>query len=297
MILLAGGTGRLGVEVVELLVARGLRVRVLSRNPSQGRAPISSDIELVAGDVSVAGSLAPAVEGVETVISAITGFGPGGDGPRKVDLEGNRNLIAAAEAAGAKHFILVSVQGARPDHPMELYRAKFNAEERLRKSRLEWTIIRPTAFMELWAGIVGDSLLKTGTATIFGRGDNPINLVSVRDVAQFVELAVVDRRLRARSFEVGGPENVTLKRLVEYIAASSGRRPKARHVPLPALRMGSALMSPFRPDIAGLIKASVLMDTTDMTFSPAEINSEFPQIRLTQLAEILDSKHGAAVTT
>jgi uncharacterized protein YbjT (DUF2867 family) len=296
MILLAGGTGRLGGTLVELLAARGMRVRILSRKPSRATSQARDGVEIVAGDVRAASSLASALVDVETVISAVTGFGPRGDGPVEVDLKGNRNLIAAAEAAGVRHFILVSIHGASTDHPMELYRAKFTAEERLRESRLEWTIIRPTAFMELWAGIVGDSLLKSGTATVFGRGANPINFVSVRDVAHFVELAVIDRRLRGSTLNVGGPENLTLNEVVQIIAAAAGRQPKARHIPSMALRLGAGLMRPFRPDLAGLIQAAVLMDTTNMSVDPHDTTALYPQMRLTRLADVVQPKRGAHVT-
>jgi uncharacterized protein YbjT (DUF2867 family) len=293
MILLAGGTGHLGGPLTEILAARGNRVRVLSRDAS--RAHLPAGVELVAGDVRVASSLEPALIDVKTVISAVTGFGPGGSGPRQVDLLGNQNLIAAAAAAGVEHFVLVSIHGASPDHPMELYRAKFMAEESLRASGLDWTIIRPTAFMELWAGIVGDSLIKSGSAIVFGRGENPINFVSVQDVAAFIDLAVADRRLRGRTLDIGGPENLTLNAVVEVLAASSGRGPKARHVPRTALRLSARLVRPFRPDLASLIQASVRMDSADMSFDHAELNAEYPQIQLNRLADVLRRQHDVTV--
>ena len=220
----------------------------------------------MAGDVRVRGSLDPVLVGVRTVISAVTGFGPGGSGPHQVDLLGNQHLIAAATAAGVEHFILVSIHGASADHPMELYRAKHAAEQRLRESCLAWTVIRPTAFKELWAGIIGDSLVKGGKATVFGRGENPINFVSVQDVARLVEVAMNDRGLRGEIIEVAGPENLTLNEMADAAAVSSGRPPaRARHIPLTALRVGQVLVRPFRPDLAGLMQAAVLMDTTDMS--------------------------------
>jgi NADH dehydrogenase len=243
----------------------------------------------VAGDVRVAASLTDALAGVETVISAVTGFGPDGDGPRKVDLEGNANLIDAATAAGVKHFILISIHGADANHAMELYRAKFMAEERLRASGLEWTIIRPTVFMELWAGIVGDPLLKTGTANVFGRGENQINFVSIQDVARLTEQAAVDVSLRGRTLDVGGPQNLSVNGLVEMIAESNGRQAKARHIPVAALRLGALALRPFRPDIAGLLQAAVLMDTTDMGFDSARVAAN-PHVGATQAAEIVRPK-------
>ena len=294
MILIAGATGHLGTALVELLTLHGRRVRLLTRDPSRARRLLAKDHELVTGDVCKPPSLTSALVGVETVVSAVTGFGPGGGGPRAVDLHGNENLIAAAEAAEVKHFILVSMYGARPDHPLELYRAKFFAEERLRKSRLAWTIIRPTVFMELWAGIVGDSLIKNGKATVFGRGDNPINLVSVRDVARFVEMAVVDPRLRGTTLDVGGPENLTLNDVVETLAATSGRPATARHISLTALRVGSLLMRPLKPDLAGLIRAAILMDTIDMSLDPGELAAGYPEIELTHLADVVRGKYAHA---
>jgi len=293
MILLAGGTGHLGSVLVDLLAARGMPVRILSRNPSRARTFIGKGVDVVPGDVRVAPSLTAALAGVDTVISAITGFGPGGVGPRKVDLDGNANLIDAAGAAGVKHFILVSIHGASSDHPMELYRAKFMAEQRLQESRLEWTIVRPTVFMELWAGIIGDPLLKTGTATVFGRGENPINFVSVQDVARAVEQAVVDRQY-GRNMDVGGPQNLSLNRLVEIVAESNGRRAKSRHIPLAALRLGAFALRPFRPDIAGLLQAAVLMDTTDMSLDSAVVVADV-QIRPRQLAEIARHRSGIPI--
>ena len=296
MILLAGGTGHLGGPLTELLAARGGRLRVLSRDPSRARPRVPAGVEVVAGDVRIASSLQPALVDVETVISAVTGFGPGGRGPREVDMQGNQNLIAAAVAAGVENFILVSIHGASADHSMELYRAKFMAEERLRGSNLAWTIIRPTVFMELWAGIVGDSLRKGGAATIFGRGSNPINLVSVRDVARFIELAVGDRRLRGQTLEVGGPENLTLNAVAEVMAASHGLEPRARHIPLTALRVGQAVLRPFRPDLASLMQASIQMDTADMSFDQSTLTAAYPEIRLTRLGDVVRPPQGANVT-
>ncbi len=285
MIAIAGATGHLGTTLVKLLTSHGEHIRVLTRDPSRAHGLFSDDVEVVEGDVSSTASLAPAFAGVDTVISAMTGFGPGGAGPRAVDQHGNENLIAAAEVADAQHFILISMHGARPDHPLELYRAKFFAEERLRRSRLSWTIIRPTVFMELWAGIVGDSLAKGGKATVFGRGDNPINLVSVRDVARFVQVAVTDPRLRGVAFDLGGPENLTLNDVVEVLAATSGQKAAARHIPLKAMRLGSLLLRPFKPDLARIIQAAAMMDTADMSLDSGELTASYPEIHLTHLVD------------
>src|SRR6266446_4975804 len=210
MILLTGGTGHLGTELLPLLAARGIPVRVLTRDIERARRRLGPIPELVQADARYAGSLRSVFDDVDIVISAMTGFGPGGDGPRAIDYEANASLIRAAEAAGVRRFVLISMCGAAADHPMELMRMKHRAEQALRTSGLDWTIVRPNVFMELWVGIVGDPIAKAGKAVVFGRGDNPINFNSAADVARVVELALFDPRLSRTVMEVGGPENVTL---------------------------------------------------------------------------------------
>lgn len=297
MILVAGGTGHLGTELVPLLVGQGLRVRVLTRNPSRARQVVGEAAELAHGDVSDSHSLEDAMTGVDAVVSAVTGFGPGAAGPRLVDHRGNVNLIRAAHAAKVGHFVLLSMHGAAADHPMELLRMKHRAEEALRASGLVWTILRPTVFMELWAGIVGDPIVKTGKTTVFGRGDNPINLVSSRDLARFTELALQDPRLRCQAIDIGGPENVTLNQVVRAVETASERTAAVRHVPVPLMRLSSLLMRPWKPDLAAMIGAGVVMDTTDMTFDAAELRRRYPEIELTHMDDAVRRKFGARQQT
>ena len=147
MILVAGGTGTLGTQLVRLLTERGRPVRVLTRDPGRA-AQLPGTVETITGDVRDPATVAAAVAGCTTVVSAVHGFaGPGRPSPESVDRDGNRALIQAAAAAGAEHVVLVSVLDAAPDHPMSLHRAKFAAEQALRTSGLAWTIVRPAAYL------------------------------------------------------------------------------------------------------------------------------------------------------
>lgn len=288
MILLAGGTGNLGRRVVRLLAARGLPVRVLTRDPARAAGLASAGVEVASGDVRDPASIARAVAGARVIISAIQGFsGTGGDSPETVDHAGNGILVRAAHEAGAEHFILVSVQGAAPDHPMGLFRAKYRAEQELRASGLAWTILRPTASMETWAQLVGKPLIETGKTRIFGRGENPINFVAADDVARFVELAVVDPALRGELVEVGGPENLTMRQVARTFEGTAGKAGKVSHVPLPMMRALAVLLRPVNPTIARQIQAGVVMDTRDMAFDPAETVRRFPAITPTPLAAVV----------
>ncbi len=288
MILIAGGTGRLGTQVVRLLRARGLEARILTREPARARHLQGDLVEIVPGDVRDPHTLERAAAGAHTVISAIQGFSGTGDcNPETVDRQGNVNLIQAARAGGAEHFVLVSVQGAAPDHPMELHRMKYLAEQELRASGLAWTIIRPTAYMETWAALIGEPLIKTGKTRIFGQGNNPINFVSVYDVARFVELAVVDSTMRGELVEVGGPEDLSMKQFAQTFEVVAGLPGKISGVPLPMMRLMAVLMRPVNPTLARQIQASVVMDTQDFSFNSSETIRRYPAIPPTSLEEVV----------
>lgn len=114
MILVVGGTGALGSCTVGKLVAAGHHVRVLNRGITpRAQTPWDESIEYVTGDVRVPESLTVAFDSVDLVVSAMHGFaGTGGNSPATVDRDGNLNLIAAAERAGAEVLLLSVVRAA-----------------------------------------------------------------------------------------------------------------------------------------------------------------------------------------
>src|SRR4051794_6163885 len=107
MILVAGGSGRLGTLVVERLSAQGLDVRVLTRDATRA-AHLPASVEVCVGDVRSRSDVRRAARGASTIVSAVHGF-PGSrhESPATVDREGNANLTDAAAAVGAD-MVLVS---------------------------------------------------------------------------------------------------------------------------------------------------------------------------------------------
>ena len=271
-ILVAGGSGRLGTLLVERLAARGLEVRVLTRDPARADHLAGPTTEIVQGDVRDPASVTAAMAGVDMVVSAVHGFaGPGRVSPASVDREGNANLVDAA-AAVAADVVLMSVVGASPTHPMELFRAKFAAEQYLRSRDLSWTIVRATAFVQLWAEIMAKPI-------VLGRGENPINFVSAHDVAGALERAVIDGGLRDTVLEVGGPQNLTFNQLAELLQQAREQRATVRHIPRWLLHT----MTPF----ARQARAAIAMDTIDMTFDAAPHRLAFADVPLTSVETAL----------
>jgi uncharacterized protein YbjT (DUF2867 family) len=284
MIVVVGASGTLGPLLVPLLVGRGEPVRVVTRDPN-GAATRLTGVELMTGDVARPEDARRAVEGARVVVSAITGFGSP-SGVKAVDEDGNRTLAQAAKAAGVEQFVLVSVGGAAVDHQIPLFRAKFAAEEAVRETGIDWTIIRPSAYLETWLGIVGGPLVASGKTLVFGRGENPISFVSALDVARFVALAISDPTLRGQVIEVAGPENLTLNQLVEIVQRVSGRTGRVSHTPRAAMRLLSVVLRPINAMRAGQVQAALVMDTRDMAVDGRAARSADPAVPLSQAADV-----------
>jgi len=283
VIVVAGGTGTLGTRLVPRLAEAGLEVRVLTRDPARVQHLAGPGVEVVRGDVRDPAQVAQVVRGAGMVISAVHGFaGPGRVSPATVDRAGNAHLIGAAARASAA-FILVSVAGAAPDHPIGLFRAKHAAEEMLRASGIGWTIVRATAFMQTWATIMGRMLEASGKIVVFGRGDNPVNFVSATDVAALVERAVTDPGLRGQVLELGGPDNLTFNEVAALLQGTTGRHAPVRHIPRPALQGMAWLTAGIKPALARQARAALAMDTIDMTLDPTPTRRAFPGLPNTDM--------------
>jgi NADH dehydrogenase len=197
------------------------------------------------------------------------------------------HLIQAARAAGAR-AVLISVAGAAPDSPFELFRMKHAAETYLAGSGVPATIVRATAFLELWIDLLTSTAGRSGRPLVFGRGQNPINFVSVRDVAALVERVVTDQEPPGRTLEIGGPDTLTLTALARMVATSRGGSREPRHVPRPALHIMAATVGRLRPDLGRQARAALTMDRYDMTFcARPNARDRFTNLRCTSAAELL----------
>jgi uncharacterized protein YbjT (DUF2867 family) len=286
-VLVAGGTGRLGTVLVAALARQGVDVRVMTRDRHRAAAEPVAHVETVLGDVRDPASVVAAVAGVEVVVSAVHGFtGPRGVSPASVDRDGNHHLIDAARAAGAD-MVLMSVVGASPDSAMELFRMKHAAEAELSASGVPATIVQATAFLELWIELLRRTAGRTNRPLVFGRGQNPINFVSVRDVAALVQHVVTDLATRGQTLQLGGPDNLTLDQLAGMVAVDGGVARTPRHLPRAALHAMAATIGRLHPELGRQARAALVMDHDDMTFHDHTTRIRFTDLPCTSAEELL----------
>ena len=280
MILVVGATGIVGGMIARRLLEEGKEVRVLVRRDSpssqlvqQGLATSAEELieagaRPVHGDLRDRASLDVAVEGVETVITtANSAFRGGADDPHSVDLEGNRNLIESARGASVEHFIFVSLLGADPAHPAPFMQAKGRSESTLRESGMEYTILAPTAFMEVWpAMVVGMPALQDRPVTLVGEGRRRHSFISNRDVAAFAVAAVDHPAARNQYLAIGGPEPLSWRDVV-----ATYERVLGRSIPVEYVAVGDPV--PGLPDPMPALLAG--METYDSAVEMEETSSTF----------------------
>ena len=286
MITVVGGTGRLGRLVSARLIADGRTVRVVSR-----RAPTSPvpGAELVAADVRDPSTLPAAVAGSDVVVSAMHGMDPNaGESPADVDRDGNRALVAAARAAGAD-IVMVSIIGAAPDHPIELFRMKAAAEATLQGgldgAAPDWTIVRAAAFAEMWLDLFRSTAGASGVPKVMGPGRNQVNFVSVADVAVAVARAATDPTLRGHVIEVAG-EDLSPTELAGFVTVP-GKHPA--HLPTPVVWAVGTLLRPVRPGLARVARQTLLMERVPLRADAAAGHAEYPWLPLTPVVQTVAS--------
>lgn len=291
MILVAGGTGLLGSAIVARLVTRGRPVRVLTRHPPRLERQKLGAVEVARGDLRDRTSLRLACAGVSHVVTTANAFmGRGAESVAAVDEQGNRNLIDAAKAADVQQFVFTSALLPDAYRAVDYFAAKFATEDYLRASGLVWTILRPTAFMDVWGELIGAPIVKTGKTTIFGRGDVPANFVAIDNVADVAVLTLDDPRASNAIVEIGGPENLTLDQVVDVYERVTGRKGKRTHLPVWLMRALSVIVRPFNPVFARQVQAGSLMATTPTPFDPALMLARYP-VRLVRLEELVRRRY------
>ena len=239
MIVVAGSTGGLGFEVCRKLRERGKPVRALVRETSNAErvaALEAAGCETVVGNLRDRKSLDAACAGADVVISTVTSVTTAkeGDSIAATDGAGNRNLVDAAVAAKAKHFIFVSFDASGvPDCP--LVDAKKEVEDRIMKSGLTWTILHPGYFMESWLGPMLFADPAAGTARVYGSPDIRARYVAVADVAEVTAQCVDNPAARNRVIKFGGPEEISQGEAVKRFESAFGRPFAVTTIPSEAL--------------------------------------------------------------
>jgi NADH dehydrogenase len=244
-------------------------------------------VERVTGDIRRPADLERSLAGIHVVVSCVQGMVGTDVSPASVDRDGNLALVRAAARAGAD-VVLVSLTHAAADHPLEVARMKYAAEQALAAGEVPATVVRSAAFTELWADIILQSAGRGHRPTVLGRADRPIWWVSVEDVAEATVRAVVDPAYRGRTLDVVGPDGLTLVELARAVMETRGWPGSPRRVPAPVVRAAAATVGRLKPSLGRLLSAAIGMDDLPPD-EPAATRRDFPGLEPASVPSVLAS--------
>ena len=243
-VLLTGGTGFIGPHVAHALRARDEHVRALVRNPSRATRLTAWGVELAQGDVTDTTSLKTACEGVDTVVHLVSIIKGSQADFERVMAQGTRDLIAAAQDAGVRRFVLTSALGldATTKDAVPYFVAKWEMERAVKESGLEHVIFRPSFVFGRDGGVLPTfvRLARFAPVTpIVGPGTQRLQPIWVEDLAEYYARAVAEPV--SGMFELGGPDAVTWNEFWERLKRTLGVRRPSIHMPFGVMRMQAAL--------------------------------------------------------
>jgi len=237
-VLVVGATGVLGMEICRQLREENKQVRALVRitsDPAKVDALKQSGVETVTGDMKDPSSLGNAFRNVSSVISTATSTisRQEGDSIESVDEAGQINVVQAATDAGVQHFVFISFSEMPGIFPLQ--NAKRKVEKKLMESGMDYTILRPTMFMEIWLGPALGFDFNNSKATIYGEGNNKSCWIALKDVASFAVASLKYPAAINTIMDLGGPEALSPFEVVKIFEQETGQPFNLQHVPIEAI--------------------------------------------------------------
>ena len=246
MILVTGATGFIGRHLIAALRSQDRATRCLVRSEARGHLLEQLGCTLARGDIGDPASLRAACNGVEVVVHLVAIIRGKPSDYEHVMSEGTRALIEAASDAHIRRFILVSALGLS-DSTRDLtpyYQAKWQEEEVLKASGLEYVIFRPSFVFGRDGGVLPTflRLVRNSPLTpVLGPGTQLMQPVAVEDVASHLVRAIDLEAARNQTFDLAGPDRLSSNELYSLIARLLGRRRWLVHVPFRLAHVQAAL--------------------------------------------------------
>lgn len=256
MDLVIGGTGILGGEICRSLVEKGRKVRVLVRESSDAAkvaALKEMGADVIVGDLKDPASIAAACTGVSNVISTASSTLSRADGDdiETVDRHGQIALVKAAKDAGVSHFVYVSFP--QTGHECPLQDAKRAVEDSIKSSGMDYTILHPTHFREVWLSPALGFDVAEGKARVFGDGNGKISWISLFDVRDAVVASLDNDKARNKTVPLGGPEALTQHEVIARFEAQAGKSLEREQVPHDDLKALHGGDDPLQQSFAALM--------------------------------------------
>jgi uncharacterized protein YbjT (DUF2867 family) len=250
MILVTGGAGFSGARIVARLAREGERSRALVKDAADARRKLPDGVEIVQGDTTHPETLGPALAGIETVIHTafVTAERKERPGLRYWDtnVRGTENLVVAARAAGVRRIVVLSGLGTKPAKAGSYMQGRFLAEESVRQSGLQWSILGPSVQFGSGSAFfkgLADLIRSAPVVPMIGSGRRHFQPIYVEDTTTcLLKMAREGDRYDGQRIEIGGPEVYTYARILDMLMDAMGKHKLKVPGPMPFVAIGAGVM-------------------------------------------------------
>jgi len=225
-ILVTGATGQQGGAVARALIAKGQKVRVMTRHPEKAAALAKAGAEIVQGDLTNQAVLQMALRGVNGVFAMSTPFEAGMD----AEVRQGIMLADAAKQAGITHYVYTSVGSAHRHTGIPHFESKWKVEQHIQKIGLPATILRPVWFMENFTTFAKPS--ADGIISVPMRPARKLAMVALKDIGTFSAAAFVrPKDFIGQAIDLAGDE-LTIPEVAALLTKTMGRPVSFQEFPL-----------------------------------------------------------------
>jgi nucleoside-diphosphate-sugar epimerase len=272
-ILLTGANGFLGRRLLPLLGACSER-KIFCLVRKKRSESQQHNVEFILGDLLSGNAYAHALEGCDAVVHLAAATGK--HAPEeyfRINRDGSKFLLAAAQRAGVRRFVHVSTIAVKfcdkSHYPYA--QSKEQAETAVKQSRLRWTIVRPTIIFGKGAPVL-DGLSRLAALPlipVFGDGLTPVQPILADDLAASLVAMLEDESLIGRTIEIGGPEVVSIENLLLRIRCSEGKgTAPVVHLPARPIAACLGLVEPWLRPLLPVTAGQLASFTNSGTISP-----------------------------
>ncbi len=244
-----GGTGFVGIHTVRALKDAGHEVVVVARGTV--RQPKGERVSFVKADVTNSPKLAEIFTGCDAVVHLVAVIREKGRQTYdRVNREATVRVAEAAKEAKVGHFIYQSALGADPDPRFPYLVSKWSAEQAVRASGADYTVLRPGLIFGPGDGfftLLTRMMRIEPVIPIAGNGRTLFQPISVKDVTQCIVLSV-ERGPSGRVYEIGGPDQMTYDEIILTIKSELGMHRKLVHVPVQMMMPLAFMMEKVLPN-------------------------------------------------
>jgi uncharacterized protein YbjT (DUF2867 family) len=290
-LLVAGATGFVGRALTLRLVAEGQRPRCLVRSAARAAQILPVDqVDLVEGNILHPETLAAALAGIDMVVDASFMTADvkqhGEQTYYHVNVDGTNNLVDAAKRAGAQRMVVMSGLGTKPDKPGTYMQGRYLAEESVKQSGLNWSIVQPSiqfgphaAFFKGLADLIRAVPIIVPVA---GSGKETFQPIWVEDVVTCAVKLIQEPQRDGQSYAIGGPEILTYSQLLDLLMAAMHKRRIKVPGPRPLVALAAGAMEavlPRPPITRAALDLFTFPNTTDLDAVPRQFGFQPRSLR------------------